>query len=84
MSGRVQGVGFRMFAQRQARDAGCTGFVRNSADGRAVEVVAEGDQAALDDLLKALRRGPRLARVVDVQVEWAAATGAFSDFQIRD
>lgn len=82
--GRVQGVGFRVFAQRQAQAAGCTGYVRNSADGRAVEVVAEGSQAALGALLAALRRGPRLAHVTDVQVEWTAAEGAGSDFQIRD
>lgn len=84
VAGRVQGVGFRAFVQRQAQQAGCTGYVRNSADGQSVEVVAEGPRPALEQLLAALRRGPRLARVADVRVAWSAASGEFPAFLVRD
>lgn len=82
--GRVQGVGFRAFVQRQAQQAGCTGFVRNSADGQTVEVTAEGSRAALEGLLAALRRGPRLARVAEVRVDWSPARDEFSAFLVQD
>lgn len=84
VTGRVQGVGFRAFVQRQAQQAGCTGYVRNSADGETVEVTAEGPRSALERLLAALRRGPRLAHVAQVQVAWTAARGEFSAFLVQD
>lgn len=65
--GRVQGVGFRWFVVRAARDSGITGDVRNLADGR-VEVRARGASAALELLLAAIRRGPRGARVEGIDV----------------
>ena len=61
--GRVQGVGYRMFAIRHAQALGLTGHVRNLPDHRTVEVVAEGPRDALDRLLAHLRRGPYGARV---------------------
>lgn len=82
--GRVQGVGFRAFVQRQARQLNCRGRVANSADSQAVVVIAEGDRPSLERLVGALQRGPRLAHVTDVQVEWTPATGEFDDFVIQD
>ena len=82
--GRVQGVGFRMYVQRQASSLGCRGYVRNVPDGRSVEVVAEGHEGALQALLDQLRQGPRAARVQDVAVEWLEATGGFAGFSVRD
>lgn len=58
VTGRVQGVGFRYFAQRQATSLGLAGWVRNLPGGRTVEAVAEGAPAALDALAAALREGP--------------------------
>ncbi|HXH07202.1 MAG TPA: acylphosphatase [Vicinamibacterales bacterium] len=81
IGGRVQGVGFRFFAEHHARLEGIGGWVRNLADGR-VEVVAEGDEAALDRFERALRRGPRGAIVETVEVEALAPTG-HRDFTIR-
>ena len=81
--GRVQGVGFRWFVQAAAQRRGLTGWTRNLADGRTVEVVAEGPRAALEDLLAELRRGPSGARVESVSEAWAPATGEFSGFEIR-
>jgi acylphosphatase len=62
VSGSVQGVGFRYFAERVALRLGAAGFVRNLADGR-VEVYALGTAAQLDAMRSELRRGPRMARV---------------------
>ena len=65
VTGRVQGVGFRWFAARAARDLGLAGWVRNSADGT-VQAVAAGGASALDAFEGELRRGPAGARVESV------------------
>jgi len=80
--GRVQGVSFRYYTQRQAQELGLNGYVRNRWDGT-VEVVAEGPRAALDSLLSSLRRGPRAAFVTQVDVSWSPATGGFHRFEVR-
>lgn len=80
--GEVQGVGYRYFAQRQARALGLRGYARNRADGT-VEVVAEGSRPQLERLLAELWRGPGAARVAEVEATWSAATGTFGGFGIR-
>ncbi len=62
VKGRVQGVGFRWFVQREAAEIGLRGWVRNTEDGD-VEVVAAGEPDQLEDLLKALGQGSRGSRV---------------------
>jgi acylphosphatase len=62
VEGRVQGVGFRWFVQREAAQLHLRGWVRNTEDGR-VEVVASGDEAQLAGLRAALERGSRGSRV---------------------
>jgi acylphosphatase len=62
IQGRVQGVGFRWFVQREASELALRGWVRNTEDGH-VEVVAAGDAEDLDELRTSLRRGPRGSRV---------------------
>lgn len=64
--GRVQGVGYRYFAQREATALGISGYAKNLADGR-VEVYAVGDAARLDDLLARLHQGPRFSAVRGVE-----------------
>ena len=64
--GQVQGVGFRWFVGREANRLGLGGFARNLPDGT-VEVVSQGDEAALDVLEQALARGPAAARVAAVE-----------------
>ncbi len=81
--GRVQGVWFRAFAQRRARELGLTGFARNLSDGVTVEVVAEGARPALEALLAALRLGPPGAFVERVDASWGEATGAYEGFESR-
>ena len=65
VSGRVQGVGFRWFVEREAATLGIAGWVRNREDGR-VEVMATGTREQLGALHRRLREGPRAARVDDV------------------
>ena len=83
MRGRVQGVGFRAFARDEARRLGLTGFTRNQSDGRSVEVVAEGPQTGLDELLRAIRQGPPMAYVERVDASWGEATGGYEGFTVR-
>jgi acylphosphatase len=83
INGRVQGVGFREFVRFEATNRGLTGYVRNSDDGRGVEVVAEGEDAGLMELVEALHKGPRFARVEDVASEYSEASGGFSKFSIE-
>ncbi len=80
--GRVQGVGFRFFTEREADALGLTGWVMNRSD-RSVEVVAEGSRAQLDRLVAALRRGPTSSHVTEVQTEFLPATREFTRFQVE-
>ena len=80
--GRVQGVGFRWFVTREAQHLALAGWVANEADG-SVHVVAEGDRADLDRLGEQLSIGPPGARVDDVSLRWAAATGIAGGFTVR-
>ncbi len=70
IEGRVQGVGYRAFLVREALALELTGWARNRRDG-AVEAVAAGPRPALDVLVDAARRGPRLARVDRLREEQA-------------
>jgi acylphosphatase len=79
--GRVQGVFFRASAQREARRQGLTGWVKNRPDG-AVELVAEGEEDELKELIVWANHGPSNARVERVDVRWRGFVGDFSDFRI--
>ena len=82
VSGRVQGVGFRYFAQDAAHREGLHGHATNQDDG-SVEVVAEGDVEALDRFEMALRRGPSKARIERVVVDETEPTSLNGGFFIR-
>ena len=82
IGGRVQGVGFRMFAESAAAREGVHGYVRNLDDGR-VEAVVEGDQTSVDRVELALRRGPSGARIESFEVEPAAPSHRATGFHIR-
>lgn len=66
VTGRVQGVGFRWWTRRTARDLGIRGTVRNCRDG-SVEIHAQGPDAAMDRFRERLERGPTSARVEEVE-----------------
>lgn len=80
--GRVQGVSFRYYTARRARDLGLTGYVRNQPDGT-VEVVAEGQRARVEELLSFLQVGPRAAFVTDVDLNWTEPAGRPDRFEVR-
>ena len=79
--GRVQGVGFRWFVEREAAAIGLVGWVRNNEDG-SVELVAEGDRDALEQLKRAVEEGPRAARVDRVDAQWSQGTGGLKAFDL--
>ena len=81
VSGRVQGVGYRDFAQRAAVQLGLTGYARNLDDGR-VEVYAVGPASQLSELAGMLYRGPRWSDVRGVEEQEAAIT-SYESFRIR-
>jgi acylphosphatase len=80
--GRVQGVGFRWFVEREAHMLGIAGWVRNNHDG-SVEVLAQGTRDQLAGLHSRLREGPRAARVDVVEVSDANPAQGLSSFRIE-
>jgi len=80
--GRVQGVGFRWFVEREAHILGIAGWVRNNHDG-SVEVLAQGTRDQLSGLHSRLREGPRAARVDAVEVSNASLTVGLISFRIE-
>ncbi len=80
--GRVQGVGFRWFVEREAHILGIAGWVRNNSDG-SVEVLATGSRDQLAGLRSRLREGPRAARVDDVQESEARPAPGLTTFRIE-
>ena len=82
VTGRVQGVYFRAYTQRKAERLGVRGYALNRTDG-AVEVVAEGERAVLEQLLTWLWRGSPDARVTNVAAQWGQVTGVSASFEVR-
>ncbi|MFW6294669.1 MAG: acylphosphatase, partial [Halanaerobium sp.] len=68
LSGRVQGVGFRAFTQRQASVLDIKGWVKNLADGR-VEVVIQGEKNKVKQMIEKLKSGPSYARVDNIEIK---------------
>jgi len=85
VDGLVQGVGFRWFARSAAQRRSITGYVRNRPNGT-VEIVAEGDNGLLQDLIKEIRIGPSAARVTGLSIEWDEPedeVSQFTQFEVR-
>jgi len=80
--GRVQGVGFRWFVEREAHILRIAGWVRNNTDG-SVEVHAQGTRDQLSGLRSRLREGPRAARVDAVEEAEARPIAGASSFRIE-
>jgi acylphosphatase len=80
--GRVQGVGFRWFVEREAQILQIAGWVRNDPDG-SVEVLAIGTREQLAGLRSRLQEGPRAARVDDVEESEAEPVAGLNSFQVR-
>jgi acylphosphatase len=82
ITGRVQGVGYRFFAERWANQLGICGYVKNLWDGN-VEVYAIGNPASLEELKRHLAEGPRGARVTDVEESDAPVEKYYDRFMIE-
>ncbi len=81
--GRVQGVGFRYFAQREATALGLTGWVANQPDG-SVRCVAVGPRAVVEAFVERLREGPPSAFVDRVELSWRPGPiGSYASFGVR-
>lgn len=80
--GHVQGVGYRVFALREAMALGVDGYVANELDG-SVRVVAEGGRRDLEALLARLEDGPPAALVDHVMAHWEPARGPGGGFRIE-
>jgi acylphosphatase len=80
IAGRVQGVGFRFYMERKARELGVTGWVRNRRDG-SVEAVVQGTTGAVEAMIAWARRGPPSAVVAEVRV--TDASGDYAAFDTR-
>lgn len=81
--GRVQGVGFRAFTVSTALPLGITGWVRNSSDGRSVEIVAVGPDQAVRKLVDAVRRGPPASKVTHIEQRDLVSSEPFNSFSVR-
>jgi acylphosphatase len=82
ISGTVQGVGYRFFAERVANQLGLRGYVKNLWDGR-VEAYAIGDAAALEEFKRQLAQGPRGARVRDIEESEQPIESRYRSFVIE-
>lgn len=82
VSGRVQGVGYRVSLQSEARKHGVSGWVRNRNDG-SVEALLQGAPPAVEAVIAWARRGPIGARVSDVHAAAAAEDPDLADFELR-
>lgn len=81
ISGRVQGVCYRMETKFAADRIGVFGWVRNMRDGR-VEALLEGSQEQVEELIEWCRTGPPAARVHDVEINWDQFRNEFRSFEV--
>ncbi|HDQ06864.1 MAG TPA: acylphosphatase [Candidatus Bathyarchaeota archaeon] len=82
VSGRVQGVFFRVETRDEATKRNVTGWVRNTSDGR-VEAIFEGNREDVEKMIEFCKHGPPGARVTKIDVHWKEYTGEFNEFKIR-
>jgi len=82
VSGRVQGVYFRRFTQKQAKQFSINGHARNLHDGR-VEIIAEGESKIIEKFIKWCHKGPVTARVDHVEITDLQADEELTSFEIR-
>lgn len=81
-TGLVQGVGFRYFVLRKARELNLNGYVKNEMDGTVLTVV-EGEKIKIELLFNQLKVGPMHANVTDCKIGWGSFVGEFSNFEVR-
>ena len=82
VSGLVQGVGFRYFVFHRAIHFGLVGYVRNNFSGE-VEIEIEGNRSLIEEFIKEVKVGPRVAQVKDLKIEWLDCANSYRSFEIR-
>ena len=82
VNGLVQGVGYRYFVYREARNLGLKGYVNNLYTGE-VFTVAEGEKVLVEKLINKLKVGPMHAAVKNCYVDWQEPLNEFTTFEIR-
>jgi acylphosphatase len=82
VQGIVQGVSYRFFAVKMAKQHNIKGYARNLPDGN-VEVIAEGDEGMVNEFIKQLKIGPPAAHVTGIDVKWDNTDSGFDNFGIR-
>jgi len=82
ISGRVQGVFFRQNTKNKAENLGLTGWVKNLPSGQ-VEAVFEGEKKQIEEMINWAKKGPILAKVEKIEIEWQKYQGEFNNFEIR-
>jgi acylphosphatase len=82
VSGVVQGVGFRFFTIRKARELEISGWVKNTHDGK-VEIVAEGEEWQLKDFTESVKVGPSHSSVRGIEVKEEGYQNEFKEFEVR-
>lgn len=80
--GDVQGVGFRYYVMQKAQEMRLKGYVQNLPNGE-VEAVVEGDKLFIDDIYRAMQRGPTKAKVNDHAIHWLDPKNDFRTFMIK-
>jgi len=82
ISGRVQGVFFRENTRQKAKELGVFGWVKNLPDGR-VEAVFEGEKEKVEKMIEWSKKGPLIAKVNGIDIEWQEYKGEFENFEIK-
>ncbi len=82
LSGRVQGVGFRYFAESIAGKYGIRGYVKNTFNGK-VEVICQGEEEDLKNFIEEVKKGPAFSAVADVEIEETKDSKKYNIFEIK-
>jgi acylphosphatase len=82
ISGKVQGVFFRLNTRNKAEELGIFGWVKNLSDGR-VEILVEGKKEKIEEFIKWAKRGPLFAKVEELESEQQEFKGEFDSFKIK-
>lgn len=82
ISGKVQGMFYRAYARRKAKDLGLVGTVQNLPNGT-VHVIAQGDETGLEKYVEQLKLGSIFSRVESVDVKWSNSLQSFPDFSVK-
>ncbi len=82
LSGRVQGVGFRYFAEDQAQNYNIKGYVKNTYNNK-VEVLCQGKQKELDLFILMLKKGPTFANVTEIKIDPVENPAKYEYFEVR-